>query len=151
MKIVIKRMHRKGEVTEGRLFIDEIYVSDTLENSIFCLVPGNYPVSLIKCKQHLRKMICISPTSPLNVKRFRTPCDDCPLLEYVGNNTSMPLHCPQLKPGNGVFGRNDGSIIIGKRHCFGCIIHPLEAFDLLFNRIRMSLKRGHSVTLEIKD
>ena len=150
MKIVIKRIHIKGEVTEGHLYIDELFVCDTIENSTSCLVPGKYPVSLIKCKQHSRKMICISPTSPLNVKRFKTPCDDCPLLDFVGNNTAMPLHCPQLKPGNGVFGRNDGSIIIGERRCFGCIIHPLAAFDSLFNRIRMSLKRGHSVTLEIR-
>lgn len=151
MNIVINRTLVKGEVTEGQLFIDDIYICDTLENSASCLVQGSYPISLVKCKQYSRKMICISETQPINATHVKTPCDNCHLLEYVGNNTRMPLHCPQIKPGNGICRRTDGSIIVGKRRSLGCIIHPQEAFETLFSRIRMSLKRSHSVTLTIND
>ena len=80
-----------------------------------------------------------------------TRCDRCPKLEFVCNNTTMPIYCPMLKPGNGVHNRLDGSIILGTRIVPGCLKHPKQAFDVVYGRIRKSIERGNQVTVTIKN
>ena len=143
MTIIIQRTFMKGEITEGHVSIDGQRICDTLENSFSCLKAGTYEIELVKCKQYARKMI--------RVKTFVPRCPDCPRKKLVFGNTLMPLHCPQLKPGNGIHGRREGHILVGTRGARGLLIHPRMAFDTLYGRIRKSLERGHSVTLEIKE
>ena len=143
MDIKIKRTNTKGEITEGRLTIDGQLVCDTLENTLTRLDPGTYPIILVKCKQYARKMIL--------VKNFAPRCADCPRMRFVFGNTRMPQPCPQLKPGNGIHNRHDGSIVVGTRSSLGCIIHPRNAFAALYDRIRKNVERGRVVTLEIKE
>ena len=54
-----------------------------------------------------------------------------------------------LKPGNGVYHREDGSIIVGEYLVPGCLKHPKTAFANLFDRIRKNIERGKEVTLTI--
>ena len=143
MIIQIKRIFVKGEVTEGHLRIDGLQVCDTIENTLTCLSPGEYPVTLVKCKQYHRKMIIIGEQND--------ECEDCPRLKEVYSNTLLPRHCPMIKPGNGIHGRHDGSILVGTRSCLGCIIHPKPAFDSLYERIRKNLERRREVTLVIEE
>lgn len=133
----------KGEVTEGHLRIDGIQVCHTLENTHTCLFPGEYHVTLVKCKQYHRKMIIIGDSNDA--------CEDCPQLKEVYGNTLIPQRCPMIKPGNGIHGRHDGSILVGTRSCLGCIIHPKPAFDALYERIRKNLERGREVILVIEE
>ena len=143
MTITIQRTFTKGEITEGHVSIDGQRICDTLENSFSCLATGSYAVELVKCKQYARKMIL--------VKTFVPRCLDCPRLKFVFGNTRMPQPCPQLKPGNGIHNRHDGSIVVGTRSSLGCIIHPRDAFIALYDRIRKNVERGREVTLEIKE
>ena len=143
MTIIIQRTFMKGEITEGHVAIDGQRICDTLENSFSCLKAGTYEIELVKCKQYARKMI--------RVKTFVPRCPDCPRKKLVFGNTLMPLHCPQLKPGNGIHNRHDGSIVVGTRSSLGCIIHPRDAFTALYGRIRKNVERGREVTLEIKE
>ena len=83
MNIIIKRTQRIKHFVEGHLYIDEKIICDTLENSRSCLSSGIYAIRITKCK----------------------------LKALVFNNTVMPQFCPQIKVGNGVDGRHDGSII----------------------------------------
>ena len=140
MNIVITRTRTKGEYTEGYLSIDGIRICSTLENSNALVPSGEYPITLIHCKQYSRKMICLNANSP---------CDLCPKLKFVCNNTTLPCYCPQIKPGNGVYNRLDGSILVGVYNCLGSNIHPKATFDSLYERIRKSLSRGNQVTLMI--
>lgn len=140
MIIVIKRLFTKGEYTHGSLSIDGIKICSTLENANALVPSGDYQITLIKCKQYSRKMPC------LNAK---TPCDLCPKLSFVCNNSVLPCYCPMLKPGNGVHNRLDGSILVGKYNCLNSLIHPKAAFDSLYERIRKSMSRGHEVKLSI--
>ncbi len=80
-----------------------------------------------------------------------TRCDRCPKLKFVCNNTTMPIYCPMLKPGNGVHKRLDGSIILGTRIIPGCLKHPKQAFDSVYGRIRKSIQRGNQVLVTIKN
>lgn len=86
-------------------------------------------------------------------------CTNCCRLDFVGANTRLPRFCPQIKAGNGIHNRWDGSILVGSltdpndptRNCHGCLLHPQAAFDNLFDRIRMSVNRGHEIELIIRD
>ena len=140
MKIVITRLFTKGEYTHGHLSIDGLRICDTLENSKGLVPAGDYPIHLLKCKQYSRKMICLHGSAP---------CSQCPKLKLVCSNSTLPCWCPQIKPGNGVHNRLDGSIIVGVYNCPGSIIKPRDIFDTLYERIRKSISRGHQVLLKI--
>ena len=140
MKIVITRLFTKGEFTHGSLSIDGTRICSTLENSNAQVPSGEYQLSLLKCKQYSRKMICLHGSAP---------CSQCPKLKLVCSNSTLPCWCPQIKPGNGVHNRLDGSIIVGVYNCPGCIIKPRDIFDALYERIRKSISRGNQVKLII--
>ena len=55
-----------------------------------------------------------------------------------------------LKPGNGVYHRDDGSIIVGEFIAPGCLKNTKEKFDIIYERIRKNLERGNPVTLTIR-
>ena len=122
MNIIIKRTQSIKHFVEGHLYIDEKIICDTLENSRSCLSSGIYAIRITKCK----------------------------LKALVFNNTVMPQFCPQIKVGNGVYGRHDGSIIVGALAAPGCIVSPRSAFDLIFERIRKNIERGKCVSLKIR-
>lgn len=143
MQIEIQRIFTKGELTEGHIVIDSRTICDTLENSQACLKAGrSYPLSLVKCHQFGRKMIRVGK---------KQACETCAKQEEVSHNTRLPKCCTLLKPGNGIHGHREGHILVGTRGARGLLIHPRRAFDTLYGRIRKSLERGHSVTLEIKE
>ena len=145
MNILLNRIRTKGEFTEGYLSIDGVQICSTLENSNAQAPAGDYPITLIKCKQHARKMPCLNPNPP---------CTQC-MKSHNSNpsslNHTLPCWCPMIKPGNGVHNRLDGSIIVGVYNCLGSIIHPKASFDALYERIRKSISRGNVVTLNIRD
>ena len=141
MNIVIKRLFTKGEYTHGSLSIDGTKICSTLENANALVPSGDYQISLIKCKQYSRKMLCLNANAP---------CSKCPKQKLVCNNSTLPCYCPMLKPGNGVHNRHDGSIIVGVYNCPGSIIHPRDIFDTLYERIRKSISRGNKVILCVK-
>ena len=140
MIIKITRTLTRGEYTHGRLSIDGNHICDTLENALSCVPSGEYTITLLKCKQYSRKMLCLNPNAP---------CIQCPKLRFVCMNSTLPCYCPQIKPGNGIHNRLDGSIIVGRYNCLGSIIHPKSAFDNLYERLRKSIYRGHQVKLTI--
>ena len=140
MNIVITRTLIKGEYTHGSLSIDGTRICSTLENSNAQVPSGEYQLSLLKCKQYSRKMICLHGSAP---------CSQCPKLKLVCSNSTLPCWCPQIKPGNGVHKRLDGSIIVGEYNCLGSIIKPRDIFDALYERIRKSISRGNQVKLII--
>ena len=143
MLISLQRTYKISELIEGHLIIDDRHVCDTLENSLACLKAGrSYPISLVKCHQFGRKMICLGK---------KQACEACAKQEEVSHNTRLPKCCTMLKPGNGIHGHREGHILVGTRGARGLLIHPRMAFDTLYGRIRKSLERGHSVTLEIKE
>ena len=142
MNIIIQRDRPRGEYVHGQLTIDGNRVCQTLENALSCVPAGEYVISLLKCKQYSRKMPCLNANSP---------CAQCPKLKFVCSNSTLPCYCPQIKPGNGVHDRHDGSIIVGQYNCLGSIIKPRDIFDALYERIRKSISRGNVVTLIIKD
>lgn len=142
MNIELKRIRYRPDTIDGQIRIDGMRVCDSAENNKFALAPGIYPITLVKCHQHARKM-------PVIQVQGCSLCDECKKLPFVGNNTAMPMICPMIKPGNGVFNRFDGSIIVGKYICPGCLTHAKSAFDALYERIRKNIERCNQVQLII--
>ena len=91
LNLVLTRLFTKGEYTHGSLSIDGNKICSTLKNANSLVPSGDYVISLIKCKQYARKMPCLNAAAP---------CDLCPKLKFVCINSTLPCHCPMLKPGN---------------------------------------------------
>lgn len=171
MNIVLKRIRRTGVALDGELYIEDIKLCNTAENLEGSLPAGTYTIIRHKCKQYARFVPVILPkASDLVGVQSRTTdhqvsepdaivhdamqeqkCSGCKKLEIVYNNTTLPCHCPQIKAGNGIYNRKDGSIIVGKYIAPGCLTHPKEPFENLCERLRKLDGRGAGITLIIED
>lgn len=141
MNIELRRYRIKPETTDGQIYIDGQKVCDCAEHTPTCLSPGTYPILIHRCKHYRRKMPCILIGN--------LQCGKCPKMDYCGNNSTLPRYCPQIKIGNGVYKRTDGSIIIGEYLVPGCLTHPIEHFNRLIDRLDKAQNRGESITLTI--
>ena len=131
MHILITRHRYKPATIDGQLSIDGIRICDCAENAHTALPPGTYSITIVHCRQYARKM---------------------PLIRPISNQSSVINNrvCPMLKPGNGVYHREDGSILVGEYLVPGCLKHSRFTFDNLYDRIRKNLQRGKEVTLTIR-
>ena len=157
MHILITRHRYKPATIDGQLSIDGIRICDCAENAHTALPPGTYSITIVHCRQYARKMpvVCVSDNDSAHANaNLPSPslslCTSCHRGPSVGINTMLPRVCPMLKPGNGVYHREDGSIIVGEYLVPGCLKHPKTAFDNLYDRIRKSAERGHEVILTIR-
>ncbi len=57
--------------------------------------------------------------------------------------------CHRIVTGNGVNGKNDGRIVVGKRIAPGIVINSKDVHHKLFKRMEKSIARGHTPILEI--
>lgn len=131
MHILITRHRYKPATIDGQLSIDGIRICDCAENAHTALPPGTYSITIVHCRQYARKMPLITPISNQS--------------SVINNRV-----CPMLKPGNGVYNRKDGSILVGEYLVPGCLKLSKTAFDNLYDRIRKNLQRGKEVTLTIR-
>ena len=152
MNIELRRNRHRPDTIDGQIRIDGRRVCDCAENAHHCLPEGTYQIAVIKCRQHARKMpvVCVSDNANAHCSQLTTHCSSCHRRPSVGINTSMPRKCVQLCPGNGVYNRTDGAIIVGEYLVPGCLKHSRTAFDNLYDRIRKSTERGHAITLTIR-
>ena len=131
MNIELRRNRHRPDTIDGQIRIDGRRVCDCAENAHHCLPEGTYQIAVIKCRQHARKMPLITPISNQS--------------SVINNRV-----CPMLCPGNGVYNRTDGAIIVGEYLVPGCLKHSKTAFDNLYDRIRKNLKRGNDIMLTIR-
>ena len=131
MHILITRYRYKPATIDGQLSIDGIRICDCAENAHTALPPGIYSITIVHCRQYARKMPLITPISNQS--------------SVINNRV-----CPMLCPGNGVYNRKDGSILVGEYLVPGCLKHSRFTFDNLYDRIRKNLQRGKEVTLTIR-
>ena len=161
MNIKRVRYRQNPETIDGHLSIDGIRICDCAENVHTALPPGTYPIAIVPCRQYARKMpvvnvndnvSSIAHSSQLTAHRSQLTahCSSCHRKPYIGINTKLPCVCPMLKPGNGAYHREDGSIIVGEYLVPGSLKHSKTAFDNLYDRIRKNLERGNEVTLTIR-
>ena len=131
MHILITRHRYKPATIDGQLSIDGIRICDCAENAHTALPTGTYSIAIVHCRQYAHKMPLITPLSNQS--------------SVINNRV-----CPMLLPGNGVYNRKDGSILVGEYLVPGCLKHSRFTFDNLYDRIRKNLKRGNEVILTIR-
>ena len=156
MNIELLRIRHRPDTIDGQIRIDGRRVCDCAENAHHCLPEGTYQIAVIKCRQHARNMPVVAKLTAhcsqltAHLSQSIAHCSSCHRRPSVGINTSMPRKCVQLCPGNGVYNRTDGAIIVGEYLVPGCLKHSRTAFDNLYDRIRKNLKRGNEVILTIR-
>ena len=139
MHILITRYRYKPATIDGQLSIDGIRICDCAENAHTALPPGTYSITIVHCRQYARKMPVVA--------KLTAHCS-----QPTAHCSQLTAHCvcPMLKPGNGVYHREDGSIIVGEYLVPGCLKHSRFTFDNLYDRIRKNIQRGKEVTLTIR-
>ena len=131
MNIELRRNRHRPDTIDGQIRIDGRRVCDCAENAHTALPPGTYSITIVHCRQYARNMPLITPISNQS--------------SVINNRV-----CPMLCPGNGVYNRTDGAIIVGEYLVPGCLKHSRFTFDNLYDRIRKNLQRGKEVTLTIR-
>lgn len=170
MNIELLRIRHRAATIDGQIRIDGRKVCDCAENAHHCLPAGTYRIVIMPCRLHARKMPVVSKSvsdsvgdSAIAIAKNPSPnaiananananslCSSCHRGPYIGINTSMSRKCVQLCPGNGVYNRTDGSIIVGEYLVPGCLKHSRAAFANLYDRIRKNIERGRDITLTIR-
>ena len=153
MKLELTRTYRKGEILDGELRVNGLLLCDTSENSYYAIEPGTYTVMRINCKQYCQYMpvIMIKGNSSGREGNKLACCADCTAIGETFLNTALPTYCPQIKMGNGIHNRRDGSIIIGTRIVPGAIKLSAAPFEKLMERMRKLSSRNRETTLTVID
>lgn len=154
MNIILIRHSKHGEAVDGKVMIEGEYICQTAENYNRRLPAGKYEIRNVKCRQHSRKMLMLfaSPMEKNAIACFKNShCSYCKKRWFVSGNAVMPHYCPMFTTGNGIHGRDDGSIIVGNTICPGCVKDSLPTFKHLYERVRKALNRGKTVTVEIHE
>ena len=124
MNIEIRRKLRREKSVDGKLVIDGSVVCHTVEHAAWCLPQGQYRVEIQYVRQLARKMPCL-----------------------IGAGDAMPKAMVMM--GNGVYHLRCGHIIVGEELVPGSVKKSLAAFNALYERLRKSIARGHTITLTI--
>lgn len=148
MELQLIRTKHRGESLEGLLKVDGEKLCDTAENIVGSLPPGTYHIARHFCKQYNRFVPRILKPGETR-EQLETFCRACPKIKGASNNTILKMYCPQLKMGNGIHHRDDGSIILGTTIVPGCLKDTREPYENLSERLRKLAGRGSEVTLTI--
>ena len=124
MKIEIIRTTRRKHSVDGEMVIDGIKVCHTVENAVWCLPLGRYRVEIVYIRSMARKMPC---------------------LFSVDDNQPKAM----VMMGNGVFSLRCANILVGEQLVPGCVKKSAAAFNVLYERLRKSLARGHTIDMTI--
>ena len=124
MKIEIIRTTRRKQSVDGEMVIDGIKVCHTVENAVWCLPLGRYRVEIVYIRSLARKMPCL----------------------FSGDD-NQPKALVMM--GNGVFSLRCANIIVGEQLVPGCVKKSAAAFNVLYERLRKSLARGHTIDMTI--
>ena len=148
MELKLIRVKHQGESIDGILKVDGERLCDTAENLITSLIPGTYQIIRVFCKQYQRFVPKIMLPQETETS-LRHLCATCPKQKGVSNNTTLKCVCHQLKMGNGIHHRDDGSILLGTTIIPGCLKKTREPYENLSERIRKVSGRGNEITLTI--
>ena len=124
MKIEIIRTTRRKQSVDGEMVIDGIKVCHTVENAVWCLPLGRYRVEIVYIRSLARKMPCL----------------------FSGDDNQPKA---MVMMGNGVFNLRCANILVGEQLVPGCVKKSAAAFNVLYERLRKSLARGHTIDMTI--
>lgn len=140
MKLRLKRIAKKDTYTIGKLYIDDIYFCDTLEDKDRGITNDMTEEDISKIKVKGETAI---PIGTYNISITYSPKfkRDMPLIENVKGFAGIRIHSGNTDKDS------EGCILVGENKIIGKVINSRETYNKLFNRL---VKEKNKITIEIK-
>lgn len=155
MELVVERKWKKEGYTIGKLFINNVFFCNTLEDKDRGLTSA---MSIVKLKAIKKAAITAIPSGTYNVRMdivspkysskewYVKNCNGArmPRLENVPGYVGVLIH-----PGN-TAEETEGCILVGKNDVVGKVTKSKDYFLQLYNKIYTAYKKGEKITITIK-
>lgn len=155
MKILIERLWKKDTYTIGKLYVDNVFFSNTLEDKDRGLTSN---MSLAEIKKIKVASTTAIPTGTYNVRMdivspkyskkewFVKNCHGAkmPRLENVPGYEGVLIHA-----GN-TAADTDGCILVGKNDVKGMVTKSKDYFLQLYNKMYAAYSKGEKIEITIK-
>lgn len=155
MKILVERKWKKEEYTIGKLYIDNVFFCNTLEDKDRGLNSG---MPLEEVKKIKKASITAIPTGTYNIRMdivspkysksdwYVKNCHGAkmPRLENVSGYEGVLIH-----PGNSAKD-SSGCILVGKNDVKGMVTKSKEYFLPLYNKMYKAYSKGEKIEITIK-
>lgn len=155
MKILIDRKWKKEEYTIGKLYVDDVFFSNTLEDKDRGLINSMTPEEIKKKKKAGETAI---PTGTYKIRmdisspRFSKSnwyiknCNGAkmPRLKDVPGYDGVLIHCGNTAKDT------EGCILVGKNDVKGMVTKSKDYFLKLYNTMYATYKKGENIEITIK-
>lgn len=147
MEVTLKRIARKPTYTIGKMYIDNIYVCDVLEDYDRIYFGGSKVAgkTAIPCGRY---EILLNNYSPRfgNKEPYKSVCGGCvPLIKDVPNFKGVRIHIGNCE------GDTDGCLLVGKNTAVGRVLESTSTFMMLMKKyFNPARKRGEKVYITVK-
>lgn len=155
MKILIDRKWKKEEYTIGKLYVDGVFFSNTLEDKDRSLINSMSPEEIKKKKKAGETAI---PTGTYKIRmnisspRFSKSnwyiknCNGArmPRLKDVPGYDGVLIHCGNTAKDT------EGCILVGKNDVKGMVTKSKDYFLKLYNTMYAAYKKGENIEITIK-
>lgn len=155
MRLKVERKWKKEGYTVGKLYIDDVFFCNTLEDRDRGLADTLPLEEIIKKK---KKGVTAIPTGAYNVRMdivspkysksswYMTNCNGSrmPRLENVPGYEGVLIH-----PGN-TASDTEGCILVGKNDAKGMVTRSKEYFLQLYKRMYAAYRRGEDIEMAIQ-
>lgn len=147
MDLLLKRIARRNGYTIGHLYVNGVYIFDTLEDQdrLFYNKPKIKGQTAIPCGRYEVVLNSYSPRFGQK-EPYKSLCKGCvPLINNVPQFSGVRIHC-----GN-TASDTEGCLLVGKNTIVGKVTESRECFAMLMNKYLTPAKeRGEKVYIRIK-
>lgn len=153
MKILVKRVAKKEKYTIGKMYVDDVYVCDTIEDKDRDLTQ-NTPLNDIKKKKVYGQTAIPSGTYNVTLDVVSTKFVQKPYFkELCGDKLPRLMNVPGFD-GVLIHTGNDeddsyGCIIVGYNKVKGKVIESRKAFEKLYPILKQASNKKEKITIQI--
>lgn len=153
MKILVKRVAKKEKYTIGKMYVDDVYVCDTIEDKDRDLTQ-NTPLNDIKKKKVYGQTAIPSGTYNVTLDVVSTKFVQKPYFkELCGGKLPRLMNVPGFD-GVLIHTGNDeddsyGCIIVGYNKVKGKVVESRKAFEKLYPILKQASNKKEKITIQI--
>ena len=151
MNILIYRFYKTDRCVDSEVFLDGEPFCQASESTKGLVPEGEYRVCLQHCRQYQREVPAVE-IRPMGARKWLDRCRYCMRRgkAVMSPHRNLRGYCPQLKDGNGVYNRTDGSILLGERVVPGVVKCTSKYFTRLVELLQQAAQNGEEVKVIIK-
>lgn len=154
MELKLKRIAKKDTYTIGKLYIDSIYICDTIEDKDRGLSQST-PINEIKQKKVMHQTAIPTGTYKitLNVKSpkysqsayYKAYCDG-----YVPRLVNVPGFDGVLIHKGNTAEDSSGCILVGYNTVVGKVLNSQKAFEIVYTKLKEANSKGEEISIIIE-